>query len=139
MTSATHQLALHGAIVLLIGLLCGAPYARAIKRAAPAAMQHAWRVAHASLPIGATLMFAIAALLPQWRIAAWLQWGIVLNLIVSGYAFCAALPLGAATGHRGLGNGGPLLARVVYAGNLLGAVTSLLASVLLIVALLLAG
>ncbi|SMC25049.1 hypothetical protein SAMN02745857_02045 [Andreprevotia lacus DSM 23236] len=136
MTPATHQLALHGAVVLLIGLLCGAPYARAIKRGAPAAIQHAWRVAHASLPIGATLMFAVAALLPQLQVTAWLQWAIVLSLIVSGYAFCAALPLGAATGHRGLGNGRPLLARLVYAGNLLGAVTSLLASVLLIIVLL---
>lgn len=47
-TPARH-LVFHRAIVLLFGLLSGAPYARAINRKKPAPISHAWRVAHASL------------------------------------------------------------------------------------------
>lgn len=61
--SSARHLAFHGSVVLLFGLLCGGPYARAIKRAAPAHIVHAWRVAHASLPIGAILMIAVSAVL----------------------------------------------------------------------------
>jgi hypothetical protein len=46
--SARH-LAFHGTVVLLFGLLCGGPYARAINHNAPAHIIHSWRVAHASL------------------------------------------------------------------------------------------
>jgi hypothetical protein len=128
------HLAFHGAIVLLVGLLCGAPYGRAINRAAPPHTVHAWRVAHASLPLGAALMFAVAALLPSFAVGAGVQWAIALALIVSSYAFCFSLPLGAWAGHRGLSPQGPALARCVYAGNLLGAGASLLAALVLVYA-----
>ena len=61
-TSARH-LIFHAAVVLLFGLLLGAPYARAIKRGAAAHVVNSWRVAHLSLPIGATLMLATAPVL----------------------------------------------------------------------------
>lgn len=134
MESIARHLALHGAVLLLIGLLCGAPYAWAIKAERPAQTIHAWRVAHASLPIGATLMLAVAALLPLLHAAPGLALAIAAALIVSGYAFAFALPLGASRGHRGLAAGGPLLAQLVYAGNLIGALASLLAAALLVVA-----
>lgn len=41
----------HAAVMLLVGLICGAPYGRAINRQQPAPTIAAWRVAHASLPI----------------------------------------------------------------------------------------
>jgi len=132
MDAVSRHLALHGAIILLAGLVFGAPYARAIKRGASEATVHAWRVAHLSLPIGAVLMFSVAALLPHFAGGALLHWTLTGSLIVSGYAFCFALPLGALLGHRGLANDGPWAARLVYAGNLLGALSSLLAAVLLV-------
>ena len=61
MHPAARHLVFHGAIVLLFGLLLGAPYAKAIKREAAAHVVNSWRVAHLSLPIGATLMLATAA------------------------------------------------------------------------------
>jgi hypothetical protein len=52
--------------------------------------------------------------------------------IVSSYAFCFSLPLAALVGHRGLSPRGPLLAKLVFAGNMLGAAASLFATLLFI-------
>ena len=131
MDSAARHLAFHGAIVLLIGLLCGGPYARAINRGAPEAAVRAWRVAHASLPIGAVPMLSVAALLTPFAVGVPVKWCIALLLIVSSYAFCISLPLAAVTGHRGLSAGGPPLARLVLAGHLVGAWTSVAATLVL--------
>jgi hypothetical protein len=59
-------------------------------------------------------------------------------LVVSGHSFCVALPLAAMLGECGLSHRGPLNAKAVFVGNVLGAVTSLLASPALIYAALLA-
>jgi hypothetical protein len=134
MEPCARHLAFHGAIVLLIGLLCGAPYARAIRRGAPAHIVHSWRVAHASLPIGATLMFAVAALLSSFAVAPSVKWLVAGALVVSSYAFCLSLPLAATVGHRGLSATGPTSAKLVYTGNMIGSGASLVAALALVYA-----
>ena len=134
MDPSARHLAFHGSIVLLFGLLCGAPYGRAINRNAPAHTIHAWRVAHASLPIGAILMFAVAALLPTFAVENHVRWFIAIALIVSAYSFCFSLPLAALTGHRGLSPSGTFATKLVFAGNMLGSVASLAASLALVYA-----
>jgi len=134
MDPSARHLAFHGTIVLLFGLLCGAPYARALNRNAPAHIIHSWRVAHASLPIGAMLMFAVAALLSSFLVSASVKWFVAISLIVSSYAFCFSLPLAATVGHRGLSSRGPFTAKLVYAGNMLGAWSSAIAALALIYA-----
>jgi hypothetical protein len=130
----SRHLVFHASLVLLIGLLFGAPYARSIKRNDPPHIVNAWRVAHLSIPIGATLMFAVAALLPFYKVGDLTKWLIVGSLIVSSYSFGISLPIAAVTGHRGLSSDGKGWARLVYAGNLTGAVTSLIAAGLLVFA-----
>ena len=134
MNPASQQLIFHGAIVLLFGLLLGAPYARAIKRNAAAHIVNSWRVAHLSLPIGATLMFAIAAILPSLLVSSQTQWAISVALIVSAYGFCLATPLAAITGERGLSLGGKGIGKLVYFGNLVGAMFSIIAAGILLYA-----
>jgi hypothetical protein len=134
MEPSARHLAFHGAVVLLVGLLCGGPYARAINRNAAPHIVHAWRVAHASLPGGALLMFAIAALLSSFAVASQVKWFIALALIVSSYAFCFSLPLAATVGHRGLSTQGPPVARLVFAGNIVGAWAAVAATLALIYA-----
>jgi hypothetical protein len=131
--SARH-LAFHGGIVLLIGLLCGAPYARAVNRNAAAHTVHAWRVAHASLPAGAMLMLVVAALLSSLAVLPEVKWLIAVAFIVSSYAFCISLPLAAVVGHRGLSAQGPAAAKLVFAGNMVGAWASVLATLAFIYA-----
>lgn len=132
METAARQLVLHGSVVLLLGLLFGAPYAKAIKRNAPAQIIHSWRVAHQSLPIGATLMLAVAAMLGFFQVGQEVKWALSSSLIVSAYAFCISTPLAAITGDRGLAFGSKGVARLVYLGNMVGAVTSVVGAVLLL-------
>lgn len=124
MQAPARYLIFHGAIVLLWGLLLGGPYARAIHRGAPANIVHSWRVAHASIPIGATMMLAIGSVLSSTAASEPIKWLIAVSLIVSAYAFCFSLPLAAAVGHRGLAHKGPASAKLVFAGNLVGSLGS---------------
>ncbi|PFH07741.1 hypothetical protein BCF11_0079 [Collimonas sp. PA-H2] len=134
MDLSSRHLVFHAAVVLLIGLLYGAPYAKAIKRGAAAQIVNSWRVAHLSIPLGATLMFAIAAVLPSFTVSAGFKWSIVGALLLSSYAFCLATPLAVITSDRGLASGAKGLARLVYLGNMVGAGSSLLAAALLVCA-----
>jgi hypothetical protein len=134
MHTAAHHLILHGSIVLLFGLLLGAPYAKAINRGAPPNIVNSWRVAHLSLPIGATLMLAVAAALPLMAIPTTLAKVIAVAFIVSAYGFCISTPLAALTGERGLSSGGAGLGRLVYLGNWVGAVASIVGSAALVIA-----
>jgi hypothetical protein len=126
------QLIFHGSVVLLWGLLCGAPYARALIRARSEVSTNAWRVAHLSLPIAGILLFALAGVVPQLRLSGSVAALMVWSFIASSYAFALALTLGAHYGFRGLSSRPSLLNRVVYAGNMAGAVLSLLGSIVLV-------
>ena len=106
MEPSSRYLVFHGTIVLLIGLLCGAPYGRAINGGTAGHIVYSWRVAHLSLPIGAILMFAVAMLLGSFAVPGEIKQLIANLLIVSGYSFSVALPLGAMVGERGLSHRG---------------------------------
>ena len=134
MEAAARHLVFHGAIVLIIGLMCGMPYGKAINRKASEHTVQAWRIAHLALPIGAILMFAVAAVLTPFMVTTTLKWVIAVSLIVSSYAFCFSLPLAAVTGHRGLSARGSFVAKLVYLGNSAGAFFSMLAALVLLYA-----
>jgi hypothetical protein len=134
MESVARHLVFHAAVVLALGLAYGAPYARAIKRNASDQVIHSWRVAHLSIPLGATLMFAVAAIFTPLAVSTAVKWWIAGLLIASAYAFCISTPLAAVTENRGLTSGARGMARLVYLGNLLGAGTSMAAAVLLVYA-----
>ncbi len=134
MDTSTRHLVFHATVVLLIGLLYGAPYARAIKRNMAAHIVHSWRVAHQSIPLGAAIMFAVAAILPSLTIGPVFKWAVVSSLVVSSYAFCVSTPLAAITENRGLQRGAKGLPSLVYWGNMVGAGSSLLAAALLVAA-----
>ncbi len=132
MNQASQHLAFHGTIVSLFALLLGAPYARAIKANASDQVIHSWRVAHQSLSLGAALMFSVAAVLPMVAKSEPLAWAVSLCLIVSSYAFCVATPLATITKDRGFATGAKGLARLVYLGNMVGALGSLVGAFILV-------
>lgn len=134
METASRHLIFHGALVLLMALLYGAPYARAIKSGAKAQVVNSWRVAHQSITLGALLMFSIAAILPTLLVPLGLKWLIAVSLIASAYAFVIATPLAAITQDRGLASGSQGWARLVYWGNITGAWTSFVAAISLVIA-----
>ncbi len=119
------QLLLHGSIVLLVGLLSGAGFAEAITGAQGEHAERAWRVAHTGLSLGGALFIAVAMALPTLvvseRVVSLLTW----SLVASGYGFAVALPFGGAMGMRGLEPVGPTSNLVVFIGNTIGSLGSL--------------
>ena len=134
MEEPSRQLLFHGAIILLLALLAGIPYGRAILKKKADSLVFAWRIAHSALAMGAILMFSLTAVLSQLNVGLEIMWLIAVLFIVSGYAFSFALYLGPIVGHRGLAYRGPLSARLVYFGNAAGALTSLLGTLVLLYA-----
>jgi hypothetical protein len=124
-----------GSVVLLIGLLAGFPYGRAITRQALEPVVRAWRLAHSSLTIGGTTSLATGAVLPWLQAGGWERPVIAWSFVLSGLAFSIALPYGAWKGHRGLVAEGPFDNWVVYGGNVVGALSSLVGAVALAYAL----
>jgi len=134
MEESARYLMFHAVIVLLAGLLTGIPYGRAILKKSNQRLVEAWRVAHAALPIGAILLLVLAVSFSGLDVAINLKWSISILFIISGYGFMWALILGPLVGHRGLSSRGPIKAKLVYFGNLLGAITSLFGTVVLLYA-----
>jgi hypothetical protein len=115
----------HGGVVLLIGLLAGFPFGRAIAWGRGEDTIRAWRVAHSALSMGATTMIAVAAVLSILAVGPAVQWIVSAAYIACGYGFSVALILGPIVGHRGITPALPAANRLVFAGNLLGVIGSL--------------
>lgn len=126
-------LLLSGAIVLLVGLLCGAPYGAAIKRKNEELIR-AWKLAHLSLSLGGATMIAIAAVLSLLGNQETYKWTIAVSYIVSGYGFCFSMVGEPFLGARGLSWSGTRNNKIVYVGNSVGALASLVGTIALIMA-----
>ena len=88
------QLTLHGAIVMLFGLLSGIPYGSAITNKADESKVHAWKVAHSGLSMGGTTMIAVSAVLFNLKLDNIFSLILVYSMVASGYGFCIALEYG---------------------------------------------
>ena len=114
------QLILHGAVILLVGFLCGAPLGSASVRGKDEAAR-AWRVAHSSLILGGVLLLALAGVISHLELSAFGLALLVWAFVASSYVFAVVLPLAAHYGHRGLTSAPPFLNRILYLGNMVGA------------------
>ena len=128
----TTQLIFHGAVILLVGLLCGASLGSAVVRGKPEETVRAWRVAHSSLVMGGVLLLALAGIVAELQLSAVALAVLVWAFVGSSYGFAVVLALGAHYGHRGLTAAAPLLNRLLYVANLIGAAGLLLGAVLLL-------
>jgi hypothetical protein len=126
------QLILHGAIILLLGLICGAPLGSSVVRRKSEETIRAWRVAHSSLVMGGILLLALAGVVSHLQLATWALHVFVWSSIGASYAFAIVLPAGATVGHRGLSLTGPSLNRLLYLGNMLGVMGLLVGGVFLV-------
>jgi hypothetical protein len=128
----TRQLILHGGIVLLMGLLSGIPFGRAIVHGKPEATVRGWRVAHSGITMGGVLLLALSSVVPHLQLSTLTRALLVWAFIVSSYGFAVALPLGAHYGHRDLSSTPPFLNRMVYLGNIIGVAGSLVGALILL-------
>lgn len=79
-------------------------------------------------------MLVIAVSFSSLNVSMNLQWIIAILFILSSYAFVGALNVGPLLGYRGISSKGPFAAKLVFSGNILGSITSLLGTVVLLYA-----
>jgi hypothetical protein len=125
MKRSQRQILLHGLVILLVGLLCGLPYGRAITHGWGDEAVRGWRIAHFSLVVGGMWLMVVAAVVPLLVLGARGLTVLVYSVVTSGYGFTVALVVAAIGGVRGLEAGGPSLNVVSFVANMIAAVASL--------------
>lgn len=130
-TLALH-LALHGAIVLLLGLIGGLYFARAIRRGRG---EVAWRVVHAGGCLAGALLLALAWPIRLVGGPEVLRLALAGTLILATYLLVLGMFIAAGTAERGIPGGGSRLNRLVALLYQLGSAMALLASGLLVLGL----
>jgi hypothetical protein len=120
-------LALHGAAVLLLGLLCGLP---AVSEELAGLQPTTWRAAHGALLLAGVWLLATAALLPVLVLPPRQRKALAWSLIATAYAFTSAVLIQAVTGVRALSPHGTASGWVAYIANLATVATGLLAAIL---------
>jgi hypothetical protein len=116
---------LHGTTTLLLGMLSGVPMAFAITGGWGEDAVRAWRTAHLGVVSAGVMLLALAPALQHVSLGAGAAAWVVRALLAAAYAAAIGLPLGAASGVRGLVPGGPVANVVVLACNTVLALGSL--------------
>ena len=107
------QLAFHGAIAIVLGLLAGFPFAFVILGQMNGDLR-AWRMAHLEGLLNGLLLWAAAGIGAVLSLGDGAQRILVWALVVTAYANSLAAILAASAGERGLVPGGNLANMTVY-------------------------
>jgi hypothetical protein len=122
----------HGAVVLLIGNLCGIPYGGAIGSSLAEDVVRAWRVAHIGGVTGGLFLVALGAVLHRLTLGEASLKVLVWSSVGGTYSITVGFLIAAVAGVRGLNPGGPMLNLVVQVAYLLGALGVFAGSVLFV-------
>ena len=109
----------HGAVVMLVGLLCGLP---TVNEEEPARL---WHTAHESLILIGILLFAMSSVLPLLTLPKRESTALIWSLLATGYGLMVGLVLQGITGQHAFGpSSNPVLmfAFVANATGMLGSV-----------------
>ena len=120
-------LLVHGAAVLLLGLLLG--LAAVVEELAGTHPQ-VWRAGHGALLLAGVWFVATAAALPQLVLPESQKSAPCWSLIVTGYAFGTAIIVQAATGVRALAPSHSLASWVAFVANIITVGAGLLGALL---------
>ena len=126
MKRAQLRILFHGLIVLLIGLLCGVPYGRAITHAWGEEAVRAWRFAHFGLVLAGIWLMVVAGVSQLLLLSTRGITILLYSVVVSGYGFTIALVVAALGGVRGLEPTGPIVSVVAFLANSVAALASLI-------------
>jgi hypothetical protein len=108
-------LVMHGAIVILLGLLVGFGYASAITGGWGVEAERAWRTAHLEGLLNGMLVVLLGVATPHLTFSGRQERWFRLGALATGYGNVLAATLAALAGVRGLAPGGPLANWAVYA------------------------
>jgi hypothetical protein len=109
------QIAFHGTLLVVLGMLVGLPFANAITGGSGPEVVRAWRVAHTSLVTAGTLYLAVAAVGHHLVLSSRAANAITGSLVLSAYVSAFAFVVGPAVGARGLEPTGPVLHVLIFA------------------------
>jgi hypothetical protein len=122
--SSRMRIVFHGAIVLLVGLLCGLP---AVTESANEAGR-LWHTAHEGLIMIGVLMLALSSVLPVLVLERREGVGLVSSLLAMGYGLMTGLVLQGITGTRAFGPTTSPVLMIAFIGNAVGMLGSVLAA-----------
>lgn len=114
------RLALHGLVVLFLGLVCGAPYGAAIVGAWGDAPVQAWKLAHLEGVQNGILVLALAGVSGLLVLSPRQQGVVVWGAILAAYGNVLGALLGALSDQRGLAPQGPLANWLVFVAFMFG-------------------
>lgn len=121
---AQRRLVLHGAIILLVGLLCGLP--SVVEEASRSG--RVWTAAHSALLMLGVWLIASAAVLPLLGLPRRERDALLLSLTGGAYSFMTAVVIQAATGVRAISPDVSGISLVAFAANLLAVLGTFLAA-----------
>jgi hypothetical protein len=133
MRRAQLRILFHGLIVLLIGLMSGLPYGRAITHGWGDEAVRGWRLAHVSLVVGGIWLMVVAAVSPLLLLNRRMLTILVYSVVTSAYGFTLALVAAAFGGVRGLETSGPAVNLVAFLGNVIASLASLVWLIVMLV------
>jgi len=122
----------HGAVILLVGNLCGIPYGDAIGRTLAEDVVRAWRVAHTGGVTGGLSVVALGAVLHRLSLGEASLRLLVWSFVAGAFSITFGFLVAAAAGTRGIVPGGPALNSLVHVAYLAGAMGVLVGSVLFV-------
>ena len=103
----------HGAVVILLGLLAGFPYALVVTGAL-ASSERAWRMAHLEGVLNGLLVIAVAAVWDRLAVDGRKRDVLVWSLVLMAYGNVVASAIGSTFAVRGLAPGGSFSNTLVY-------------------------
>jgi len=118
---------LHGAAVLLLGLLLGLA---AVVEELAGTQPLTWRATHNALLLAGVWLLATGAVLHLLELSARQVAALCWSLVVTVYAFATAALIQAITGTRALSPGGTFLNTVAYVANIVTVGAGIFAGVL---------
>src|SRR5437762_6091439 len=118
----------HGAVVLLVGLLCGFP---AVTETGGESIR-LWHTAHEGLIMIGILLLTLASVLPSLVLERREAAGLVWSLLGTGYGLMTGLVIQGITGVRAFGPTTSPLLMIAFIGNAIGILSSLMAALLTI-------
>lgn len=113
-------LVLNGLLVLLVGLLAGAPYGAAVVNGWGAEAERAWKLAHMEGVQNGVLALALAAVAGRLALGATAARVIVWGVVLAAWGNTAGSLLAALTGARGLAPEGPAANWLVFVAYMFG-------------------
>lgn len=118
---------LHGAAVLLVGLLLGLA---AVVEELAGTQPQTWRAAHAALLLAGVWLLATAAVLPLLVLPQHQKTALCWSLLATAYAFTTAILVQATTGVRALAPSHSLASWVAFVANIITVGGGLVAALL---------